>query len=161
MTNVKAIHIYDFDGTLVDSSHRYRTITDPCGTERIDLPYWIENEHRALEDSLLPLAERFRQECHDPEILVIVATARIWCAATIAFVKREDLQPDFVVARRNRQDTRGGAELKIEGIREIVEHYDLEGVDEYHVFEDNVSYLETLCKAFKAVGHLYISRQGH
>ena len=54
---MKRIAIYDMDGTIVCSMHRYRTIVDN-GCERIDLDYWRANEYRALEDSLLPLAEQ-------------------------------------------------------------------------------------------------------
>ena len=42
MPKITRVAIYDMDGTIVDSSHRYRTIIDENG-ERIDLDYLREN----------------------------------------------------------------------------------------------------------------------
>jgi len=39
MAKINRVAIYDMDGTIVDSSARYRTIIDNDG-ERIDLPFW-------------------------------------------------------------------------------------------------------------------------
>ena len=61
---MKRIAIYDMDGTIVCSMHRYRTIVDN-GIERIDLDYWRANEYRALDDSLLPLAEQYKNDLDD------------------------------------------------------------------------------------------------
>ena len=83
---IKRIRIYDMDGTIVCSLHRYRTITDSNG-ERIDLDYWRENEHRALDDSLLPLAEQYRQDLADPETYTIIATARVLGKPDLEFIR--------------------------------------------------------------------------
>jgi hypothetical protein len=67
--------IFDLDGTVIDTSHRYRN--KPCGD--IDLDFWFENSipEKIAQDSLLPLADswkRFYNEGHT----IIVCTARSW-----------------------------------------------------------------------------------
>ncbi len=57
---IKKVKIYDMDGTIVDSTHRYKTIKDINGNEKIDLEYWRNNEFRAFDDELLPLAEQYK-----------------------------------------------------------------------------------------------------
>ena len=155
---ITTIHVFDFDGTLVDSSHRYRTM--PCGT-RIDLDYWIANEHKAIEDSILPLFEKFNQLVDSPTDYPIVATARIWDSHTEKFVEENKLKIPHVIARKNRSDTRGGAALKITGIKKLLNLKQFRKVDQIHVYEDNKSYLDTLCSAFNAVPHFFLSNQGH
>ena len=66
MAKINRVSIYDMDGTIVCSLHRYRTIVDDNG-ERIDLQYWRENEYRAGDDSLLPLANQYRMDLKDEE----------------------------------------------------------------------------------------------
>ena len=155
---IKRIHIYDMDGTLVDSSHRYRTM--PCGT-RIDLQYWIDNECKTLEDTLLPETARFRELVESPEDYVVIATARIWCELTQQFVEKNDIQPNCIFARRDREDTRGGAQLKIQGIKKLLNLKQFRNVEEFHVYEDNVSYMKTICDEFNGKGYYFPSRQGH
>jgi hypothetical protein len=158
---IKSLHVYDFDGTVCDSSERYRTIIGADGVTRIDLNYWIENEYRTLEDSLLPLAARFKKELTDPSIYVVVATARIWDDLSVQFAKREGVTPQSVIARRNRQDTRKGADLKIQGIKKLLNLKQFKKLDTIHVFEDNIDYLKTLCDKFHAEGHYFPSVQGY
>ena len=155
---IKKIHIFDFDGTLVDSTHRYRTM--PCGT-KIDLQHWIDNEHLTMGDSLLPLVDQFRALVASPTDYVIIATARIWCDLSEKFAIENDVQAQIIFARRDREDTRGGAELKIQGVRRLLNLKQFANVKEIHVYEDNVSYLKTICDHFDAEGHYYPSEQGH
>lgn len=74
MTQYRAIHVYDIDGVLVDTSHRYRN--KPDGT--IDLDYWLQNRTREniARDKLLPLIKKYRRDLADPHIYVILCTAR-------------------------------------------------------------------------------------
>ena len=160
-TMIKKIHVYDFDGTIVDSSHRYKSVLCEDGIERIDLQHWIDNEYRALGDSVLPLAEQYREDVADPEIFTIVATARIWCQLTEQFAMVHDLEPNHVIARIDRNDCRGGAELKITGIKKLLRLAGFAAVEQIHVFEDNTAYLKSMCDSLGAIGHYYPSNQGH
>ncbi len=156
---ITSLHVFDMDGTIVDSSHRYRT--QPCGT-KIDLQYWIDNECRTCEDTLLPQIEMYRELLADPTAYVVIATARIWCEQTEQFVSMHDIEPDLKIARRDRNDQRGGAALKITGLKRLLNLKQFQNVDEIHVYEDNHQYLKDLCHALpNAQGHYFPSVQGH
>jgi len=155
---IKRLHIFDFDGTLVDSSHRYRT--EKCGT-KIDLQHWIDNEFRAMNDELLPLVDLFRKLMQSSEDYVIIATARIWCDLSERFVIENDIKAQIVFARRDRKDNRGGAALKITGVKKILNLKQFRGVEEVHVYEDNLQYLNEIVAAFDGIPHFFPSKQGH
>lgn len=65
--------VFDLDGTVIDTSHRYRNL--PCG--KIDLQYWFENStpEKIAKDSLLPLAHAWRRYYTEGHT-IIVCTAR-------------------------------------------------------------------------------------
>ena len=68
--------VFDLDGTIVDTSHRYR---NKPGTNEIDLDYWFANStpENIARDTLLPLANAWRRyfaEGHE----IVVCTARSW-----------------------------------------------------------------------------------
>jgi hypothetical protein len=157
---MKRIAIYDMDGTIVCSLHRYRTIFDDRG-ERIDLGYWRENEYRALEDSLLPLAEQYKKDNADPDCIVIIATARVLRDADLTFISTKLGDPDHIVSRADGDSTSGGT-LKVYGLKPIIEEYrDMFDIDDIIFYEDNVQYLKTVCDAFNIRGVYIPSKQGH
>jgi len=81
---LKRIHVYDLDGVLVDTSHRYRNKSD--GT--IDLKYWLKNRtpDGIARDTLLPLARQYMADCFNPEIYVIICTSREYHALDIGYI---------------------------------------------------------------------------
>lgn len=153
----KKVNIYDMDGTIVCSLHRYRT--KPCQT-KIDLAHWRANSHRAYFDSLLPLAEQYKKDLRNPETFVIIATARVLGSEDRAFITDKLGQPNAIVSRLQ-NDTRSGGQLKVEGITEIYNTFNLWDI-EGHFWEDNKMYLNAVCGAFsRMVGHFVPSLQGH
>jgi hypothetical protein len=151
------VSIYDMDGTIVCSLHRYRTM--PCNT-RIDLDHWRANSHRAYFDNLLPLANQYKKDLLNKNTFVIIATARLLGSEDRAFISDKLGEPDAIVSRRQ-NDTRGGGQLKIEGITEIYDTFNLWDIDA-HFWEDNKTYLKAVCGAFsRIVGHFVPSLQGH
>lgn len=70
-----AIIIFDLDGTVICTAHRYRN--KPCGD--IDLDYWFTNStaENIARDSLLPLADVWRRY-HAEGHKIVVCTARSW-----------------------------------------------------------------------------------
>jgi len=132
----------------------------PCGT-KIDLQHWIDNECLTMGDSILPLMDMFRALVASTEDYVIIATARIWCDLSEKFAIENDINPQIIFARRDRNDKRGGAALKIQGVKRLLNLKQFQGVEEIHVYEDNVSYLKEMCDTLGGEGHYFPSKQGH
>jgi hypothetical protein len=153
------LHIYDMDGTIVDSLHRYRTVLREDGRPAIDLAHWIANEHRAYDDSLLPLAAQYQRDLHNPRVFTVIATARALGVPDRRFIRDKLGVPDALVSRAGRSDARGGADLKISGLRRVIEKYKLHNAQK-HFWEDNFSYLQKVCQAIGAKGYLIPSAQG-
>ena len=159
-TVMKRIAIYDMDGTIVCSLHRYRTIFSNTG-ERIDLGYWRQNEHRAMDDSLLPLAEQYKKDNADPYCIVIIATARILRDTDLEFISTRLGDPDHIVSRTEGDNTSGGT-LKVTGLRPILADYKNRfNICDIVFYEDNVQYLKTVCDFFNIRGVYVPSKQGH
>lgn len=152
------IAIYDMDGTIVDSSHRYRTMM-VNGVEKIDLEYWRANEYRAMEDGLLPLAEQYRLDIADPKVFVIIATARIIRERDMQFIREILGMPDHIISR-NVGDNRSGATLKIKGLQRFFNLKQFKLADAVF-YEDNVQYLKAVCDHFQIRGVYIPSVQGH
>lgn len=156
---IKEIHVYDLDGTVISSSHRYRTIP---GEARIDLNHWREHDKPEFiaKDSLLPHAAQYKADLKNPEILVVIATARaaIPGDANWQFVEKKLGLPDFFIHRQGVDDTRKGAKLKIDGLMPIINKYAGAIV---HFWEDNQDYLNEVCEATGAIPHYVPSTQGY
>jgi phosphoglycolate phosphatase-like HAD superfamily hydrolase len=158
MAKITHVAIYDMDGTIVDSSHRYRTIVTDSG-ERIDLDYWRENEFRAMDDSLLPMAEQYARDLADPETYVIIATARVMHAPDWQFVKEILGEPDYFISR-NEGDSQSGKTLKINGLAKFFNLTNFKNA-EFVFYEDNIDYLKAVCDRFGIRGVYIPSKQGH
>ena len=159
MASIKRLAVYDMDGTIVDSSHRYRTIKNQDGSERIDLDFWRKNEPLAMLDSLLPMAEQYRQDLQDEECYVIIATARVMNGPDWQFVREILGEPDFFISRKP-NDNRSGKEMKISGLQKFFNLKNFRNADAVF-YEDNVSYLKAVCDKFKIRGVYVPSNQGH
>lgn len=144
------------DGTIVDSSHRYRTL--PCGL-RIDIDYWRANQHRAYDDALLPLARQYQEDLKNPEVFVIIATARILGGEDWRFIQEKLGIPNYIVSRQPGDDRRG-AVLKIKGLQRF---FNLRWMANATVtfYEDNADYLKGVCDHFNIRGVYIPSIQGH
>lgn len=158
MAKITRVAIYDMDGTIVDSSHRYRTIVDENG-ERIDLDYWRENEYRAMDDSLLPMAEQYRRDLADPHTYVIIATARVMNDPDWKFVREVLGEPDYFISRKD-GDSQSGKTLKINGLARFFNLVNFKDAD-FVFYEDNVQYLKAVCDRFNIRGVYIPSVQGH
>jgi len=155
---IKRIRIYDMDGTIVCSLHRYRTVIDERG-ERIDLDYWRENEYRALDDSLLPLVEEYWQDLDDPETYTIIATARVLGEPDREFIRDTLGEPDYIVSRKQ-GDTQSGRTLKIGGLAKFFNLVNFQ-TNDVVFYEDNAEYLKAVCDRFGIRGVYIPSKQGH
>ena len=153
---IKNVLIFDMDGTIVDSTHRYRTM--PCGT-KIDLNYWRANEHRAYDDSLLPLAEEYKKALSCPNTYVIIATARVIRDEDMRFIKDKLGMPDHIISRKEGDNISGGL-LKINGLKKFFNLKNFKSAN-WIFFEDNTSYLRAVCDFFNIQGVYIPSKQGH
>lgn len=154
------IEIYDLDGTVIDSSHRYRTITDwASGETRIDLEHWRANEYKAMDDGLLPLAEQYMRSLADRSIFVIVATARVMNDPDWQFMREVLGMPNYFISRKD-GDSQSGNTLKIKGLQKLanLRQFDMSKAVFY---EDNASYLKAVCDHFGCRGVYVPSKQGH
>jgi phosphoglycolate phosphatase-like HAD superfamily hydrolase len=158
MAKINRVSIYDMDGTIVCSLHRYRTIVDDRG-ERIDLDYWRENEYRAGEDSLLPLAQQYQEDLQDENCFVIIATARVLRDADNVFIRDILGEPDYIISRID-GDTVSGGKLKIAGLTKFFNLKPFRDA-EFTFYEDNVQYLKAVCDRFGIRGVYIPSKQGH
>ena len=158
MSKIKRAAIYDMDGTIVDSTHRYRTIIDETG-ERIDLQHWRENQYLAMDDSLLPLAEQYKQDLRDDSCFTVIATAREMHAPDWDFVDNVLGMPDHFISRKP-GDNQSGKTLKINGLARFFNLKPFKVAD-WVFYEDNVHYLKAVCDRFGIRGVYVPSKQGH
>lgn len=158
MAKITRVAIYDMDGTIVDSSHRYKTIVDDNG-ERIDLDYWRENEYRAMDDGLLPLVDQYRKDLADENCYTIIATARVMNLPDWQFVREVLGEPDYFISRPAGSDISGKI-LKINGLAKFFNLNNFKDAD-FVFYEDNISYLKAVCDRFNIRGVYIPSVQGH
>lgn len=157
---IKYINIFDVDGVLACSAHRYKTIETKKGL-KIDLDYWRSNEHLCVNDSLLPTAELYKKLLAFNTHFVIVATSRILKPLDYDFIDKNIGLPDAIVSRLHNKQK--GHDLKINGILRIIQDCNLSHVDYKNitVYEDNIHYLKGICDYFQCKGVYIPSKQGH
>ncbi len=100
--------IWDLDGTVIDSSHRYSTLANGD----IDLPRWIADNTRANieQDTLLPLARLMKSNYRMGDI-VIICTARVLGIWDHVYLADHGIKAQFILSRAI-GDNRGDAEMK-------------------------------------------------
>lgn len=155
----KQIKVYDMDGTIVDSSHRYRTkLVD--GVEKIDLEYWRANctEEKIMQDGFLPLYSEYCDDLADPFTYVVIATARVMTDADWKFVEMMG-KPDHFIYRKP-HDTRRGADMKFAGLNKLFSLKQFAKVARRVFFEDNKDYL-AIAPKLGMVPVFVESNQGH
>jgi hypothetical protein len=155
---INRVEVYDMDGTIVDSTHRYRTVTIN-GKTSIDLNYWRENEYRAMGDSLLPLAAQYQRDLLDPHCYVIIATARVINRPDARFINEVLGCPDYIVSRKH-NDNQSGKTLKSNGLARF---FNLENfrLADWTFYEDNLDYLNAVCNRFPIKPVFVPSNQGY
>ena len=158
MQKITKVSIYDMDGTIVDSLHRYRTIVSETG-ERIDLNYWRENEYRAFDDTLLPLAYQYKEDLKNENCFVVIATARVLHSPDYSFISEKLGNPDYIVSR-NEGSNISGSILKINGLQKLFSTTKFE-TEDITFYEDNITYLKAVCDRFNIKGVYVPSKQGH
>jgi phosphoglycolate phosphatase-like HAD superfamily hydrolase len=153
---IKKLCVYDLDGTVINSEHRYRTING-----KIDLDHWNNNRHLAHLDTLKPLYSQYLQDLHNPEHYTVVATARVLYAPDRDYIDNVLGAPRHIISRKE-GDARSGALLKVLGLRRLLSLKQFQKIKEGVFYEDNLAYLNAVCSAFPFIKGVFVeSNQGH
>lgn len=112
---MKAI-IFDLDGTVLDSSHRYKANED--GT--VDLAHWRAHStpRHILQDKPMPLAKEWKAAIVRGETIV-VSTARVMKSADFEVLRKHGLYAHHILHRDGENDPRPAYQQKLEQLREI------------------------------------------
>jgi len=112
---IKRVSIWDLDGTVICSAHRYRNLPDG---KTIDLDYWIKNStpEKIKLDKLLPLVETMQGDIVNKDCYTVVCTARVCQDADYDYVRDNIGTVDKFLSRPfgNREQD---AKLKIKQLR--------------------------------------------
>ena len=168
MNKKTRLFVYDIDGVLLDSSHRYRTVLVGEGIEKIekiDLNYWRKNEKHCKKDKLLELASEYKKRLNQKNAYVIIATSRIIKSRDYRAIRTKLGLPHALISRNN--DNQKGGMLKLNGILDIMYKAELNNIKKVDIYEDNIEYLKIIADGLKnALGiithaHYITSKQGH
>jgi hypothetical protein len=142
----KLIHVYDLDGVLVDTAHRYRNKSD--GT--IDLEFWIANRtaEKIADDKLLPLAKQYIADCINPQIYTIICTSRAYHVLDIEFIIGRLGAPDKLIMRPE-GNTEGDAVLKRRQLQRLFNLKQFQWLPR-RLWEDNPRNIEGLRNLFSS-----------
>ena len=152
----KQLYVFDLDGVLLSSAHRYKT--DKTGT-RIDLEHWRRNStpSKIALDKPLPLAKFYKECLADINKTVVIATARVVCETTLQVIKGKLGLPDLIHGRQFADDPTSGAVFKIDAVGLAGS-----GFDEVSFFDDNKAYIKAFKAAHPSAKTYFIpSDQGH
>lgn len=118
--------IFDLDGTVLDSSHRYKANED--GT--VDLAHWRTHStpRHILQDRPMPLANLWKQALREG-VTIVVSTARVMKSADFEVLRKHGLYAHFILSREGEEDTRPAPQQKLEQLQAV-------GVD----FEASIMY---------------------
>ena len=151
------IIVFDMDGVLVDSSHRCRQNFDGS----FDLAFWRDNQHKAYQDTLLPMAAWYKYLLAENNSVVAIATARLLDKYSDKYIQNVLGEPDHIFGRNLANDKRSGGKIKETAIRSLLARYGKD-VDSVIYFEDNKQYLKHVSTAYPFVKGYYIpSNQGY
>ena len=145
---LKRIHVYDVDGTLVDSSHRYRAL--PNG--HVDLDHWVKNHHRLNQDTLLPLAEQYRRDIADPTTYVVICTLRTPQPADLQYIAQNLGMPDCLIMN-SKNETENLAGFKRRHLARLFNLRQFAKLPRFF-WEDSRAYVESCRDLFTRVYHV-------
>jgi hypothetical protein len=152
-------YVFDLDGCVIDSSHRYRT--DKSG-KQIDLPHWrrLSIPRFISRDQPGPMFQTAVQKATAHP--VAFGTARVVDPATLRWLRVHGLGNVPIYGRRDSNDSRPGVAFKIQAAQSLVSR----GCTRVILIDDNAKYceqFETILSRFGVLaGSCYVpSKQGH
>lgn len=93
------LHVFDLDGTTIDSAHRVK----PCLTTTGDLDLQLYRDQacshdQVKRDSLLPLA-KYMKDLMQAGKPVVICTARKMSKTDYVFLRQNKIKPNFICSR--------------------------------------------------------------
>ena len=130
----KPIYIFDLDGTVVDSSHRFTGTAEG----KVDLAKWIEDSTREniFKDSLLPLA-KFMKALMKANQNVWICTARNMSKDDFDFLAENGIKAKTILCRKD-GDHRADAEMKTAKLKRLFNLKQFQNAEKI-MFDDNKS----------------------
>ena len=130
----KPIYIFDLDGTVVDSSHRFTGTAEG----KVNLAKWIEDSTREniFKDSLLPLA-KFMKALMKANQNVWICTARNMSKDDFDFLAENGIKAKTILCRKD-GDHRADAEMKTAKLKRLFNLKQFQNAEKI-MFDDNES----------------------
>lgn len=137
------IYIFDLDGTVIDSSHRFTG----TATGKIDLEKWIADSTREniFKDSLLPLA-KFMKALMKANKIVWICTARNMSENDFDFLAHHGIKAKTILCRKQ-GDHRADAEMKTAKLKRLFNLKQFQNMEKI-MFDDN----KIIQKELKKIG---------
>ena len=132
------LYIYDLDGTVIDSSHR-------LGDGSLDDWFANNTPDKIARDRLLPLAQHLQMQ-NKKGNATAVCTSRQMTYAEYMILKRNNIDPVFILSRKHGDNSSCGA-MKLDLIRKFVANMGYVWGDFIRntvMFDDNDDVLDTL-----------------
>ena len=128
------LYIFDLDGTVIDSSHRFTGNAEG----KLNLEKWIEDSTREniFRDSLLPLAQ-FMKALIKANKNVWICTARNMSKADFDFLAHHGIKAKTILCRKN-GDHRADAEMKTAKLKRLFNLKQFQNMEKI-MFDDNKS----------------------
>jgi len=147
----KPIAFFDLDGTVIDSSHRQLSLPDGS----IDLDHWREHctPEQIERDSLLPLANYWKDLHAKNTHSIVICTARVMGGADFNFLQNHGLHFDAALYR-SAGDNRRDADMKTAKIIYFLKALGLPAYSWQNMatlYDDNKSVLECLSQLIQTV----------
>ena len=130
----KPIYIFDLDGTVVDSSHRFTGTAEG----KVNLAKWLEDSTREniFKDSLLPLA-KFMKALMKANQNVWICTARNMSKDDFDFLAENGIKAKTILCRKD-GDHRADAEMKTAKLKRLFNLKQFQNAEKI-MFDDNES----------------------
>jgi phosphoglycolate phosphatase-like HAD superfamily hydrolase len=130
----KPIYIFDLDGTVIDSSHRFTGTAEG----KVNLAKWIEDSTREniFKDSLLPLA-KFMKALMKANQNVWICTARNMSKDDFDFLAEKGIKAKTILCRKD-GDHRADAEMKTAKLKRLFNLKQFQNAEKI-MFDDNES----------------------
>lgn len=147
MRKIKQINVYDMDGVLVDTSHRYRMINGVT-----DMNYWRANHtaEKMSQDIILPLAKKYLEDCFSESVYCVLCSVRSAHILDFEFIVGRLGAPNkILLVGQHAPPYELDYELKRRALQKLFNLRQFQGLPKF-LWEDNTRTIQKLRKMFTA-----------